>query len=477
MTSMNTASAPLADPRRTVLTLVLASYLMIVLDISIVITALPRIRADLGFSGTGLSWVHTAYTLSFGGLLLAGARAGDLWGRRRVFVVGLGLFVSASLLIGVATSPAMLVAARALQGLGSAILAPATLALLSVTFPEGPERTRAVALYGATAGIGASVGMVLGGVLADLLSWRVGFFINVPIGLALMAVALGRLRETPLQAGRLDLGGALLSTGGMVALVFGLVEVAEVGAGQPRSWAALAAGALLLAMFFVHEARTPQPLLPLRLFADRARSAAYAARLLFLAGVIGFWFYTTQYLQGVLGMRPLQAGLAFLPATLLQLTAAMTVTRLTRRWGHERVLAAGLALTAGGMAWLAGVGPASDYLTQVALPMAMLGIGQGIALSPLTVVGVAGVDAADAGAASGLVNAAHQLGGSLGLALLVVVFAASGLAGALPAADLAHRVAACLAAGAVLLGLALLVVLVFIVRPARPSGAPRAVVR
>ena len=447
-----------------VLLLVLASYLMIVLDISIVITGLPKIRDSLGFSPSTLSWVHTAYTLSFGGLLMAGARAGDLCGRRRMLVLGLVIFLLASLAIGLAPSPAFLVGARAVQGLGSAILAPATLALLSVTFPEGAERSKALGWYGATAGVGASIGMVLGGVLSDLLSWRVGFFINVPLGLILVWGALRFVKETPRQAGQLDVPGAVLSTAGMVALVYGLVEAAETGWLAMHSWLPLLAGALLLLGFLAHEARTAQPLLPLRLFRSRARSGAYAARLLYLAGVIGFWFYLTQYLQGVLGMRPLHAGLAFLPATIVQLLAAMTVTGLTSRFGNDRVLAAGVALTAAGMAWLAQVGAHSSYLTSVALPMAVLGIGQGLTLSPLTIAGVAGVAAKDAGAASGLVNASHQLGGSIGLAMLVVVFSAAGGYSPDAKAELAHRVSMSLDASAALLMLALLVVLTCVVQ-------------
>ncbi|WP_290867341.1 MFS transporter [Aquabacterium sp.] len=460
--------------RAGVLLLVLASYLMIVLDISIVITGLPKIRESLGFSPAALSWVHTAYTLSFGGLLMAGARAGDLFGRKRMFVLGLVVFLLASLAIGLAPSPAFLVGARAVQGMGSAILAPATLSLLSVTFTDGAERAKALGWYGATAGVGASIGMVLGGVLADLLSWRVGFFINVPIGLALVWGALRYVEETPKHAGRLDVLGAVLSTVGMVALVYGLVEAAETSWLAPQSWLPLLAGTVLLAGFFTHEARTAQPLLPLRLFNNRARSGAYAARLLFLAGVIGFWFYLTQYLQGVLGMRPLQAGMAFLPATIVQLLAALGVSRLAHRFGNDRVLAAGVALTAAGMAWLAQVGAHSSYLSSVALPMVVLGIGQGLALSPLTVAGVAGVAPSDAGAASGLVNASHQLGGSVGLAMLVVVFSAAGGYSPDATVDLAHRVSMSLDASAVLLALALLVVISCVVQRRPLPGAANA---
>jgi EmrB/QacA subfamily drug resistance transporter len=454
--------------RSALLAIILASYLMIVLDISIVITGLPKICEGLRFTRSGLSWVQTAYTLTFGGLLLLGARAGDLLGRRRMFVTGLAVFTVASLAIALAATPAWLITARAVQGIGSAILAPSTLALLSTNFAEGPERTRALGLYGAVAGIAASVGLVLGGVLADLVSWRAGFFINLPIGALLIWGARRHIAETPRRPGRLDVPGAVLSTLGMVALVYGLVNVADEGWSHVNSIGALIAGVVLLALFMLNEIRASQPILPLRLFASRERSGAYAARVLFLAGMIGFWFYTTQYLQGVLGMRPLQAGMAFLPATLVNFAVAMAVPRLTHRFGNARLLAGALVLSVLGMAWLGQVGPDTPYLLGVALPMALIGAGQGGALSPLTVAGVAGVLAEDAGAASGLVNVAHQLGGSLGLALLVVVFSTAGGAAADPHADLAHRVAASLTAGAGLLLLALVVTQLCMVR--RPAS-------
>jgi EmrB/QacA subfamily drug resistance transporter len=462
-TSSTTHQAQGSNPT-IVLAIVLASYLMIVLDISIVITGLPKIRESLGFSVAGLSWVHNAYTLAFGGLLLLGARAGDLLGRRHMFILGLGLFTAASLAIGLAISPAWLIVARAVQGVGAAILAPSTLALLSTHFPEGPERTRALGLYGATAGVGASIGLVLGGVLADLLSWRVGFFINLPIGVLLMVGAQRHIAETPRRAGQLDMTGAMLSTLGMVALVYGLVQVASVGWGKWNSLGSLLAGIALLAIFLLNEARASQPILPLRLFASRPRVGAYAARMLFLGGMIGFWFYTTQYLQGVLGMRPLQAGMAFLPCTLVNFAVALAVPRLTRRFGNAVLLAIGLAVSALGMAWLGQVAPDTPYLLGVALPMVLIGAGQGCTLSPLTVAAVAGVASEDAGAASGLVNVAHQLGGSLGLGLLVVVFAAAGGHVTDPRVGLAHQVAASLTASAVFLTAALVTVLALIVR-------------
>jgi len=457
-----------------VLAIVLASYLMIVLDISIVVTALPKIQASLGFTVAGLSWVQNAYTLVFGSLLLLGARAGDLLGRRRMFIVGLGLFTLASLAIGLAQSAAWLICARAVQGVGAAILAPSTLALLSTNFAEGPERTRALGWYGATAGIGASIGLVLGGVLADVVSWRVGFFINLPIGLLLMWGARRFIAETPRRAsqlGQLDLGGVLLSTLGMLGLVYGLVHVASEGWVHAGTLVPLIGGIALLGLFLLNEARMSQPLLPLRLFASRQRSAALGARVLFLGGMMGFWFYTTQYLQGVLGMRPMQAGLAFLPATLVNFAVALAVPVLTRRFGNATLMAAGLVLSVLGMTWLGQVGAGTPYLLGVALPMVLIGAGQGATLSPLTVAAVAGVAAEDAGAASGLVNVAHQLGGTLGLGLLVVVFAASGGHSDVPHAELAHQIAASLTASSVLLGAALLVVVSLLVRqPALPKN-------
>ncbi|XAH22948.1 MFS transporter [Xylophilus sp. GW821-FHT01B05] len=448
-----------------VLAIIVASYLMIVIDISIVITGLPKIQAGLNFSAAGLSWVQNAYTLTFGGLLLLGARAGDILGRRRMFIVGLALFTLASLAIGVAQSATWLLASRAVQGVGAAILAPSTLALLSTHFAEGPERTRALSYYAAAAGVGASLGLVLGGLVADLISWRVGFFINLPIGIALMLGARRYFAETPTRPGQLDLAGAVSSTLGMSAVVYGIVRAAEVGWGDAFTLASLTLGVLLLAFFIFHEARAAQPILPLRLFANRQRSAAYAARVLFLGGMVGFWFFATQYLQGVLGLRPLEAGLAFLPTTIPNFIAALMVPRLTRRFGNARLLAVGLLIGAIGMAWLAQVSAHTPYLTGIALPMILIGIGQGGVLGPLTIAAVAGVSSKDAGAASGLVNVAHQLGGSLGLGVLVAVFAAaSGAVGLQGHEQLAHRVAATFDASTVMLLMAFLIVLLFIVR-------------
>jgi EmrB/QacA subfamily drug resistance transporter len=440
-----------------VLAIVLASYTMIVLDISIVITALPKIHYALGFSRVALSWVQNSYLLAFGGLLLLGARAGDLFGRRRMFIVGLGLFTLASVAVGAAQSEVWLIGARAVQGAGAAILAPSTLALLQTSFAEGPERTRAVAYYAAVAGVAATVGLVIGGMFAGWLSWRVGFFVNAPIGVAMIIAAPRFLPETEPRRGQADATGAITSTLGLTALVFGIVHSADAGWGDALTLAAVTAGLLLLAVFVNHERRATSPIMPLRLFSSRERSGAYAVRLLFLAAMAPFWFFTTQYLQGVDGYSPVTAGLAFLPTTLVNFAAAMAVPRLTRRWGNATVLVAGLTISAIGMAWLSRLSAHTGYVTGIALPMALIGAGQGGALGPLTAAGIAGVSAEDAGVAGGVTNVFHQIGGSLGLAILVAVFAAAGSATLHGPDLLARQISAALTIAAVMLTLALIV--------------------
>lgn len=320
MSSLNPTIPSVIAPalnKTAILAIVLVSYVMIVLDTSIVLTGLPNIHRELGFNDTGLAWVQSAYTLSFGGFLLLAARAGDLLGRRNMLMAGLALFTLASVAIGMAQSPGWMIAARAVQGLGAAILAPSTLTLLQTTFTEGKERMRAVSYYSAVAGIAASVGLVLGGVLAEWLSWRVGFFINLPIGLAMIWAARRHLPESERSAGQFDVAGALSSTVGMGALVYGFIRSAGAGWSDGLTQLALAAALLLLFGFVRIERRAAQAIMPLHLFADRQRSAAYAARMLFLGAMIGFFFFSTQYLQVILHYPPALTGLAFLPMTLV----------------------------------------------------------------------------------------------------------------------------------------------------------------
>ena len=463
-----TAAAAQAVPARTVprrspgpiLAIILISYFMILLDNSVIFTGLPSIRAGLDLSLTQLSWVQDAYTLVFGGLLLLGARAGDIVGRRRLFVVGLAIFGAASGMIGLAPTGWWIIAARAVQGLGAAIVAPTSLALITAYF-EGETRSRAIAWYGATAGIGASLGLLVGGALTDLVSWRAAFLVNVPIAVAMIVGARAVLTETPRQRGRFDVPGAVCATLGVGALVFGIIESADSGWGSAPVVGALAIGVALLTALVFNEGRAAQPIMPLRLFASRERSGAYATRLLYLGAMIGFFYFTTQLMQDGLGFTPLQAGLGFLPMSLVNFAVALAIPRLSSRVPNAVLLATGTAVTLVGMAWLSRAGVDDSYLLSVALPMMLIGGGQGLAFAPLTSAGIAGVPAGDAGAASWLVNTAHQLGMALGLGILVAVSARAGsdLGGA---AAVAERVRAALTGSTVLLAAALVVVLAVI---------------
>lgn len=460
--SINSISDKSAN-KGAVLAIILISYVMIVLDISVVLTGLPKIHQELGFSESDLAWVQSAYTLTFGGFLLLGARAGDILGRRRMFTVGLAVFTLASLAIGLSMSAEWMLAWRAIQGVGAAVLAPSTLALLQTNFPEGHERTRAVSYYSAAAGVSATVGLVLGGILADWLSWRVGFFVNLPIGLGLIIAANVCLEETQRHQGRFDIPGAITSTIGMSALVYGFIRSAHTGWHDAVTVATITLAVLMIGIFVVIQQRVRQPILPLRLFASRVRSGAYAARVLYLAAMVGFFFFTTIYLQEVAGYGPAIAGLAFLPATVLHFPFAIAVPRLVRRFSLESLLVVGLIFGIVGMAWLSQVSTGGGYLVSVAMPMVLIGISQGLTLSPLTAKGVVDVSDRDAGAASGAVNVAHQLGSSVGLSVLVAIAAVgeTGLAG--PELAL-HRIRQAFDAGTVMLVFALLVVVVTIVR-------------
>jgi EmrB/QacA subfamily drug resistance transporter len=463
-----------------ILAIILTSYFMILLDNSIIFTALPTIHTAMHYSTTGLAWVQDAYTLVFGGLLLLGSRAGDLLGRRRVFVFGLAAFALASLLVGVAPTGWWLIAARALQGIGAAIVAPSSLSLLTASFPHGETRAKAVALYGAAAGIGASLGLVIGGALADWVSWRAGFFLNVPIGIAMILLAPRYLPETVRRRGRFDLIGAVCATLGVGALVFGIIHSAAASWTSSATVAALVAGLVLLVALVAGERRAAQPIMPLRLFSSRARVGAYVARFLYLGAMIGFFYFGTQYLQGVLGFTAFEAGVAFFPMTVVNFAVAMAIPRLTARFGQGIPLAAGVMLTLLGMAWLSQVSMSSQYWSAVALPMLLIGAGQGLAFAPLTSAGIAGVAAEEAGAASGLVNTFHQLGMAVGLGVLITVSAHAGHGQTSPSAVLTAHVDTALATGSALLVLCLIAALTLILptelsshrRAAKTSPAP-----
>ncbi|AXB79473.1 MFS transporter [Novosphingobium sp. P6W] len=455
-----------------ILAIILVSYVMIVLDISVVLTGLPRIQEQLGFSEANLAWVQSAYTLTFGGFMLLGARAGDILGRRRMFVTGLAIFTLASLAIGASPSATWMLSWRAVQGFGAAVLAPSTLALLQTNFAEGHERTRAVSYYAAAAGASATVGLVLGGVLAEWVSWRAGFYVNLPIGVGLIVAAYRYIEETPKHTGRFDLPGAVTSTLGIGGLVFGFIRSAQSGWDDPITIVSIAGAAVLIALFVMIERRAAQPILPLALFSSRVRSGAYAARVLYLGAMVGFFFFTTLYLQNVKGFGPALSGLAFIPATILHVPFAIAVPRLVKSFSANRLMIVGIVIGVAGMAWLSFANAGSPYVTAVALPMLLIGVSQGLTLSPLTSAGVAGVDDADAGAASGAVNVAHQIGSSVGLSVLVAI-AGTASAGLYGQAFAVTRISAAFEAGTAMLVLALLIVVTTIMAADRiPAPKP-----
>jgi EmrB/QacA subfamily drug resistance transporter len=410
------AGAPL------LLAIILTAQLMVVLDTTIVNVALPHIQAGLGFSSSALSWVLNAYILTFGGMLLLGARVGDLLGRRFAFLTGIAIFTLSSLVGGLAVTGWMLLAARAVQGVGAALAAPSALSLLTATFAEGPARMRAIALYTTVSAAGGATGLVAGGLLTELVSWRWVMFVNVPIGIAVWFVGRVVITETPRRTGRFDLAGAVTSTAGMTAIVLGLVEAGSNGWTSPVAIVPLVAGLILLSYFVHHEGRAEEPILPLRLVTHLTRSSANGARALLYAGMYGMFFFLSQYFQDVQHFSPLVAGIAFLPMpTSVFLSSQLTSRVLVRRLPQKVVMMMGaLAVTVGLVAAVA-IGPHTAY-AQIVISMVLIGGGMGVAFVSLTSASLADVAPEDAGAASGLVNVSQQLGGAVGLAVLVTAF-------------------------------------------------------
>ncbi len=424
---MNTIAADTAPARRhlgATLFLACLAQFMVILDVSVVNVALPAIRGGLHFSEVDLQWVVNAYTVTFAGFLLLGGRAADLLGRRRVFVGGLLLFALASLAGGIANSQAVLIAARAAQGLGGAVIAPASLSILTTTFAEGPERNRAVGIWGAMGGAGGAAGVLLGGILTDALSWRWILFINVPIGI-LAAVAAQRMiaesRATD-RARHFDISGALAATIGLSLLVLGIVRTDVTGWGSAPTLALILGGLALLGAFLFIEGKIARsPLMPLRIFASRQLSAANLAVLAVGAASFGMWFFVSLYLQQVLGYSPIRAGLAFLPMTVCIVIGSTLASRLVQRIGVRPLLTLGLALQVAGLLLFALIHANGTYLGDVLAPSLLVAMGIGLSFVPAAIAAVSGVAPQEAGLASGLVNTSRLFGGALGLALLAAI--------------------------------------------------------
>lgn len=435
-----------------------AGQFLVVLDVSVVNVALPSMRADLGLSAVGLQWVLNAYSIAFAGFMLLGGRAADLFGRKRMFLVGLGLFTAASVAGGLAVEGWQLLAARAAQGLGAAVLAPATLTILTGAVPAGPARTRAIATWSAVGAGGGAAGGLVGGVLTDLLSWRWVLLINVPVGALVIVGAALWIRESRAEGGRrLDLPGAVLVTGGLAAVAYGIVQTEQAGWGEAATLLPLLGGVTLLAAFVAVEARAKAPLMPLKVFRSRAVTSANVSMLVNGSASFGMWFFMTVYAQNVLGYTPLEAGLALVPSSLAVVLGSKLAPRLMVSTGARNLAVIGTLVAATGFGWQSLMEADGTYVTTILGPGILMMAGMGLAITPLASLATSGAAPGDAGLVSGLVNTSRTMGGALGLAVLSTVAASRTAGGTGPEAltagyALAFRTGAgILLAGAVLM--------------------------
>ncbi|MGW7607880.1 MFS transporter [Streptomyces sp. NPDC054766] len=418
-------SARIAPPTWVVIALACAGQFLVVLDVSVVNVALPSMRTDLGLSGPGLQWVVNAYSIAFAGFMLLGGRAGDLYGRKRMFLVGLALFTLASVGGGLAQEGTQLLLARAAQGLGAAVLAPSTLTILTSAVPEGAARARAIATWTAVGAGGGAAGGLVGGLLVDGLSWRWVLLINVPIGAVVLAGAAHWLVESRAGDGRrLDLPGALLVTAGLATLAYGIVQTEAEGWTAAATLVPLCAGAALIGVFLVVEARTTAPLMPLKLLRLRSVSSANAAMFVSGSAMFCMWFFMTLYAQNVLGYSPLGAGLALVPSSLAVVIGSKSAPRLMPVVGARNVAVLGTLLAAAGFGWQSTMTADGPYLTAIMLPGILMMAGAGLAATPLAALATSGAAPQDAGLVSGLVNTSRVMGGSLGLAIMFTIAAA-----------------------------------------------------
>jgi EmrB/QacA subfamily drug resistance transporter len=429
------------DPRRwKALALLSVAYLMVVLDISIVNVALPSIQTDLAFAPENLQWVVSGYALTFGGFLLLGGRLGDLLGRRRLFMVGLALFAITSLLAGLSVSSEMLIAMRLLQGAAGAILSPSVFSIVSVTFAEGAERNKALGILGGIAGAGAAIGVLLGGILTEFAGWQWIFFVNVPIGAATLYFVPRLVRESRAAdlARHFDAGGAVTVTASLMLLVFGLTQSTNYGWGSWQTIGALAGSAILMAVFLTIEQRSRSPLVPLGFFRKRTPTGANIVGFGLGTAIFGMFYLLSLYMQQVLNYSALKTGLAYLTVALLAVVAAGASQALVTRIGVRPVLASGLAMLGVGLVLFTQVSVGGSYVGDLLPGFILIGVGMGFSFVPISIAALAGITGKEAGLASGLINTSQQVGGALGLAILLTISATrteSRLAGGSAAPD------------------------------------------
>jgi len=424
MTTTTGSAARISDRRKQlILLLACLGQFMVILDIAIVTVALPSMKHSLDFSATGLQWVVNAYTLTFAGFLLLGGRTADLFGRRRIFLLGLMVFTLASLVCGLAWAPGPMVAARAIQGLGGAILSPATLTILIVTFPDPGERAHALGIWSAALASGGATGALAGGFLTDYLNWRWIFLINVPIGIAGFVLARSVLQESRAEGASrsLDVAGAVTITGGLTALVYGVVQTDSYAWTSIDTIIPLVAAAVLIAAFVVIELRADAPLVPFGTFRSRSLSGANFVMLMVGASMFAMWYFISLYLQEVLHYSPMQAGLCFLPASLAIVIGAQICGRIVGKLGPRLILSASTLVVGLSLFWMSQTTATSTYLSGVFGPITLAGLGLGFSFPAGTFAATAGVAPQRAGLASGLVNANRQLGGAIGLAVLATI--------------------------------------------------------
>jgi EmrB/QacA subfamily drug resistance transporter len=410
-----------------ILILVALAQFMVVLDVSIVNVALPSIQHAFSMSSTSLQWIVTAYSLTFGGFLLLGGRAADLFGRRRIFLSGVVVFALASLADGLAQSGGQLIIFRAIQGMAGAFMSPAALSIILVTYREGHERNVALSVWGAVASGGAAAGVLFGGIITQYLNWRWNFFVNVPVGIAVIVTALRILdrHESEAEHNSLDLPGAVLVTGGLMALVYALVEAPTYGwtSNQPLTFFGISLAALIL--FVVNEARAAHPLMPLRIFRIRNLVGADTMMLLQASGLFSIFFFTTLYMQEVLGYTPVKTGLSFLVVPVAIALAATNVPRLVQKIGYKPILMVAPLIVSGGLFWVSHIPVNGTFWGNVAPGLLLLGFGMGATFVSVSIAATSGVPKHEAGLASGLLNTSQQIGGAVGLAVLTGVAASS----------------------------------------------------